>query len=413
MNHTTLIIDNNIEFSKKLKEQLQTVLNSEVDVINDYRELSKDEMNKYQLYIIRFDPKTEQLIKIVSFEDKTILLTIDKDSKESRDKILAFGIADYIVTDTIQSHKQVTCVANRLNRNRTVNVLVVDDSKLVLTHISMLLESQNLNFILASDGQEALDYINDSTSTKIDLIITDYEMPKMNGYELIKNIRERYSIEELPILVLSGTEDTYMITRFLKVGANDYIPKPFINEEFIGRINNTLSLLDMFNKIKNMAMTDYLTGIHNRVYFFEVGAKIFDVSKRLGHPLAIAMIDIDNFKSVNDTYGHEIGDKALIHVANTIKKSLRRSDILVRFGGEEFVIMLPNCKEEMAEKIMSNVCKRVAQAQLNIGDNKSINITVSIGVTPNITSLDEMIEKADSAMYIAKKSGKNKVVKAD
>jgi len=413
MNNTTLIIDNNIDFSQKLKSKLQTELTSEVDVINEYRELTPDESSKYHLYIIRFNPQTEQLIKALSFEDKTVLLTVDKDTKESRDKILSYVIADYIVTDSPQSPKLISSVANRLSRNRKVNVLVVDDSKLILTHISMLLESQNLNFILVGDGQEAWEYINDPKSTKIDLIITDYEMPKMNGYELIKHIREKYSIEELPILVLSGTEDTYMITRFLKAGANDYIPKPFINEEFIGRINNTLSLLDMFNKIKNMAMTDYLTGIHNRVYFFEVGAKIFDVSQRLGHPLAIAMIDIDNFKSVNDTYGHEVGDRALIHVANTITKSLRRSDILVRFGGEEFVIMLPNCKEEMTEKIMNNICKRVAQASLSIGNNKNINLTVSIGVTSNITSLDEMIEKADSSMYIAKKSGKNRVVKAD
>jgi diguanylate cyclase (GGDEF)-like protein len=287
--------------------------------------------------------------------------------------------------------------------------MCVDDSKVVLAQMSILLESQNLNYIQFSDAREALEYLDNPKSKKINLVITDYEMPLMNGYEFVKKIREKHSFEELPLLVVSGSEDTYMISRFLKIGANDYITKPFIKEEFLGRIKNALSLGGMFEKIKNMAMSDHLTGLHNRVYFYDTGTKVFDMTKRASNPVAISMIDIDNFKIINDTYGHEIGDRALIHVAKTIKSSLRNSDILVRFGGEEFVVLLPNCEHEQAVKVMEKVCANVANTSLKIEDDRELHITVSIGVSPMKESIDSMVEEADKFMYIAKKSGKNRV----
>jgi len=273
----------------------------------------------------------------------------------------------------------------------------------------MLLDSQNINHIQCHDGAEAWKYLQDPTSKKIDLVVSDYEMPQMNGYDLVKKIRSKYSFDELPVLILSGTENTYMICRFLKAGANDYIPKPFINEEFIGRVSNALTVVDMFNEIKNMAMTDQLTGLHNRMYFYDAGVKIYEGAKRANNPIAIAMIDIDNFKSINDTYGHEVGDQALKHVSKTIKKSLRRSDVFVRFGGEEFVILLPNTPHDQAMKVTKKVCSLVEKEHLTLDDGTTLTITISIGVTSEVVDIDKMLEKADHYMYTAKQNGKNRV----
>ncbi len=404
----TLVIDADTDFTDVLKESIIKQINTQTTIVNDL-DSDIEEFYSYNLYIIRLHEKTEERIKQLAHEDKFIIIITDEDNKEVRKKILSFHVSDYVVTNSVASAKFVAKVAKRLQDNAKKTVLVVDDSKVVLTQISMLLEAQNINYILCHDGQEAWELLNAKNSKKIDLVVTDYEMPIMDGYNLVKKVRTLYSFEELPMLVLSGTEDTYMISRFLKVGANDYITKPFINEEFIGRVNNTLLVVNMFNEIKNMAMTDHLTGLHNRVYFYETATKVLNIANRAKHPSAVAMIDIDNFKSVNDTYGHEVGDQALIHVGNIMQKALRRSDILVRFGGEEFVILLPNCPHDQAMKIMQKLCSFVAKSELNIGHDTVLKITVSVGVTSKILDADAMIEQADKYMYTAKQNGKNQV----
>ncbi|MDF1883534.1 diguanylate cyclase [Sulfurimonas sp. SAG-AH-194-C21] len=407
-----LIIDNDVLFNRKIQEKLQNSLHFSVTAIEDL-DTNIEALFDYELYIIRLDDKTDDIIKELTDKDKFVILITQHDNKDIREKILSYHVSDYVVTNSSASVGFVYKIVQRLESNTRKTILTVDDSKLVLTQMAILLSSQNIHYVQCSDGAEAWEYLQNTNSKKIDLVITDYEMPNMNGYELVKNIRTTFSFEELPVLVVSGSEDTYMISRFLKVGANDYITKPFINEEFMGRITNALLIVEMFDKIKSMAMTDHLTGIHNRVYFYEAGIKILENANRAKQESAIAMIDIDNFKSVNDTYGHEAGDRALIHVANTIKKALRRSDVLVRFGGEEFVILLPNCPHKQAMKVMQKVCDYVAKSPCNIGDNTEITVTISIGVTSKIVAVDQMLETADKYMYEAKQSGKNRVVSQD
>lgn len=407
-----LIVDNDIEFNKNLHDKLEVSLQANVTCVKDL-DANIENLFEYELYVIRLDDKTDDIIKELSDRDKFVILVTPHDNKEIREKILFYHVSDYVVTNSPASVKFVAKIIERLQSNAQKTILTVDDSKLILTQMAILLNSQNIHYEQCFNGQEAWEYLQNTNSKKIDLVITDYEMPRMNGYELVKNIRTQYSLEELPVLVVSGSKDTFMISRFLKVGANDYINKPFINEEFMGRITNALLIVDMFEKIKSMAMTDHLTGIHNRVYFYEAGVKILQNAQRADQESAIAMIDIDNFKSVNDTYGHEAGDQALIHVAHTMKKALRRSDVLVRFGGEEFVILLPNCPHTQAMKVMQKVCDFVAKLPCKISRNLTLTLTVSIGVTSKKADIDQMLETADKYMYEAKKNGKNRVVSQD
>jgi len=408
-----LIIDDNIAFTNALVASLKSNLDVSIDTVDDYTDIDLDTILKYDLYIIHLTDITKESISYLSNLDKLIIVLAEQDTQETRKEILSLNVTDYVIINTTSSHKIVSLIVKRLANNANKTILIVDDSKLSLMQISMILEMQNLNYIECANGQEAWEYLQKTNSEKIDLVVTDYEMPFMNGYELVQNIRTQYHLEELPVLVISATEDSFMIPKFLKAGANDYINKPFIYEEFIARITNALSLVDMFKKIKNMAMTDYLTGINNRVYFYEAGANTLEISRRAQQPVAIAMLDIDNFKKINDTYGHEVGDKALIHITNVVKQALRRSDIFVRFGGEEFVILLPNCSHEQAVLVMQKVCKLVAKSTLYIDEGIKLNITISIGVTSQIDTIDNMVELADKYMYHAKNNGKNQVYSQD
>jgi len=403
-----LIIDNDTTFAKTLQNSLETYTSTLSEIESDLS-VSYESINHYDLYIIRLDEKSDATIEKLSDDDKFVIILTDQDTKEIREKILSHHVTDYVITNTLMAKDFVTKIVQRVIRNAEKNILIVDDSKVILTQISMLLEMQNISHIQCLDGKDALEYLNDPASKKIDLVVTDYEMPLLNGYELVKQIRDKYALEELPVLVLSGSEDTYMISRFLKAGANDFITKPFLNEEFLSRINNAISVGDMFEKIKNMAMTDHLTGLHNRAYFYDTGVKVIEIEKRANKPLALAMLDIDNFKNINDTHGHELGDRALIHISQIILKTLRASDVFVRFGGEEFVVLLPNCTHINAIKTMQKVCKNVAEATLKVDEKKSINITLSIGVNSKLDAVDKMLERADKFMYTAKESGKNRV----
>ena len=404
----TLIIDNDILFAEAVEIGLKKKINTDINVVYDLKEVVQD-VFEYDFYAVRFDKDTEALISELSEKDKFVVLITTEDTNDMRNKILSYSITDYVISSGVHAAPFIAKTALRLLENSKRNILLVDDSKVILRQTSLLLATQNLHTVQCTSAKEALAYINNQESQKIDLIITDYEMPIMNGYYFIKEVREKLSFEELPVLVLSGTQDKYMISRFLKIGVNDFVSKPFINEEYLGRVANTLLLSDMFKKVRSMAMTDQLTGANNRTYFNETGVKLLDIAKRSGKPISLAMIDIDNFKRVNDSYGHDVGDQALIHVANICQNNIRASDIFVRFGGEEFIVLLPNCSAEDATQTMEKVRKAIAEFSLRAMKDIDLSITVSIGVTSESDTIDNMLKKADAFMYEAKQTGKNKV----
>jgi len=402
-----LIIDDDCSYPNTLKSKLEENLNVNCKIAD--KNINIKDIDNYAIYFIRLNNKNKDIIDNLIDNDKIVILLTVSDDLDTRKTIQSSGASDYILTHKTSTGDVALTIATRLINNIDLTVMIVDDSALILNSLAIILETQNLNYIKCKNGQEAWDYINDPTNKKIDLIITDYEMPIIDGYELIKLVRTKYPLEELPILVLSGTEDTAIIARFLKNGANDYIPKPFINEEFIARISNSLNILDMFKKIRNMAMTDHLTGLHNRAYFYQAGEQLLAIEKRSSTPLSICMIDIDNFKSINDTYGHDTGDRALKYIANALKNHIRESDIVIRFGGEEFIILLPNCIAKEAYKVIDNLTKTLSDSIFYLNDGGELRITISSGVTSEIGSLDSMVMKADKYMYIAKQSGKNRV----
>jgi diguanylate cyclase (GGDEF)-like protein len=242
------------------------------------------------------------------------------------------------------------------------------------------------------------------------MVITDYNMPEMDGFELTVKLRQKFGKDRLSIIGISGAEDDYFTAKFIKLGANDFLKKPFGTEEFYCRVTQNLELLGMIQHIKEASNTDYLTKLFNRRYFFDSGTRAFLRAIQDGVPMALAMLDIDFFKRINDTFGHEGGDEALKTVAQLLKDQSRPSDFVARFGGEEFCMLLVGIEPTDAFAKMEHLRKSIGAIRIPF-EEKVIQFTVSMGlVTDKGMSLPKMINLADRRLYLAKSEGRNRLI---
>jgi diguanylate cyclase (GGDEF)-like protein len=243
----------------------------------------------------------------------------------------------------------------------------------------------------------------------VSLVLTDYNMPNMDGFELTKQIRSRYRRDEMSIIGLSDQANSFLSAQFIKYGASDFINKPFLNEEFYCRVSQAIETIEHVNQIKDLSNKDFLTGLYNRRYFFETGSTLFANAQRQHINLSIALLDIDFFKKINDTYGHDAGDVVLQHLSAIMQKRFRKTDIVARLGGEEFCILLVNDHCEESFTIFDNLRKTIAESEAVV-NGIHIRFTVSIGVCTRLAnSLEEMIKQADLLLYQAKEGGRNRV----
>ena len=257
-----------------------------------------------------------------------------------RESVLSKNVVDYILKEGPQSLDYLIDVIRRIDKNRNTKVLIVDDSGVSRKMIRKLLEIQRFIVLEAPNGKKALDILERHSDIK--LVITDYNMPVMDGFELTSEIRKKYLTDTLGVIGISAHGNSVLSAGFLKKGANDFVIKPFGNEEFFWRIHQVIEMLEHIGSLKKAAMYDYLTGLYNRRYFFELGGTLFRNAQRDNIDFAIAMVDIDNFKNINDQYGHECGDRVLKHISGIIQNHFRSSDVVSRFGGEEFCILATN-----------------------------------------------------------------------
>jgi diguanylate cyclase (GGDEF)-like protein len=233
-------------------------------------------------------------------------------------------------------------------------------------------------------------------------------MPHVNGLELVIALRKMHKKDSFPVIGLSSDDDSSV--EFLKYGVNDFIRKPFFHEELSSRVNNSLDALENIQKLHSIANTDFLTQVSNRKHFYIEMSKYYQISQKKRKPFALAMLDIDHFKNINDTYGHDIGDKVIKILAKTIKDNIKGRDIVARFGGEEFCIVLKDIDNAPAVNFFDSLRKKISLLSINIDEQTKISFTVSIGIATTCNgSLEEMINKSDKHLYKAKKLGRNKV----
>ena len=326
---------------------------------------------------------------------------------ETRQKILSQPVIDYIPKENSQAFLYLKRVLHWQQTNSENSILVVDDSLSARNHIVELLKRRKFTVYTANNGIQALEQLFEHKDIK--MVITDLEMPEMDGIELTNEIRKKYTREQLAVIGISGASNGIHSARFIKNGADDFLRKPFCPEEFYCRITQNIDSLNNFAKIQHAANTDYLTDLANRRAFFRnAESRIAEYVKRKV-PYALAMIDIDHFKQVNDTYGHEAGDQVLKVIALYMRKSFG-GGLTARLGGEEFSILLHGLDSDQIYNKIDDFRREIAIASIPAGEHH-ISTSVSIGVVFESTEiLADQINLADSALYFAKENGRNQIV---
>ena len=337
----------------------------------------------------------------------TIVLTAN--SNENLKSILIKNkILDYIIKGGKRGIDHAVDSAVRLLKNQGKYILVVDDSPVQLAQAAQVLERMKFNVVTATNGLEAYGILSNG-NIKFSVVLTDFNMPKMDGMDLTLKIREEFDKDELGVIVLSANDTPDLSSQFISVGANDFLNKPYSEIELITRMNSNLELLDLFEKTRDMANKDFMTGAYNRRYFFEAGEAIFEKAQRGNRDIAVAMFDIDKFKNINDTYGHDVGDAAIKEVSNILSEHLRNSDLMARFGGEEFCVLLENISLSDVGMLFEKIRIVFERNVIKINDLE-IQFTTSIGICYGMEKdLETMIKKSDDGLYFYKNNGRNQI----
>jgi len=303
-------------------------------------------------------------------------------------------------------------------------LLLVEDSEAQGAHIRATLQRQGYEVLWAQSGIEGLKL---ARAEKPDLIVLDVVMQDMDGLAVCRWLKMSAESRDIPIIMLTVRGELQERVEGLNIGADDYLPKPFADEELDARIFAALrvkvaerelkkrntELQSMLHHVEALAITDPLTGLFNRRRFDDVLKREFAITKRYNTPLSCLMVDVDHFKRVNDLYGHDAGDRVLCGVASRLSQRLREVDTAARFGGEEFAILLPQTPKQGAMIVAERIAAVVRREHFEFVDG-SASITVSVGVAESRdiggNAPESLVKAADSALYLAKSRGRDQVV---
>jgi two-component system, cell cycle response regulator len=306
-------------------------------------------------------------------------------------------------------------------------ILIVDDHEDNVEVIRARLEARGYRIESAADGEEALERVCQSPP---DLILLDVMMPRIDGMEVARRIKADDSLPFIPIIMQTALDTVQHKVEGLDAGADDYVTKPINFAELEARVKSMLrikmlqveltraneNLARVNEELRRVAVTDALTGLHNRRNVEELLHEMFEHSVRLHEPLACAMFDIDHFKWVNDTHGHQAGDAVLQQLAGILKASAREIDKVGRYGGEEFIILLPGTVLDAAVTFAERTRQQVESHTFTF-EGGSLRRTISCGVAafphPRIEHREALVKAADDALYVAKELGRNRVVRFD
>ena len=312
-------------------------------------------------------------------------------------------------------------------------ILIVDDDPIMVRLLEKHLTSAGYPSLKAANGTEALRLI---MAEGPHLVITDWEMPQMNGIELCRAIRSADGVGLTYIIILTSHSDKKRVVEAFEAGADDYVSKPFDRGELLARVKAGIRVVEaeadlarqnleihkinaqlaMLNtKLEEIATTDELTGLANRRQAMKLLAEHWETTLRHQQPICCIMIDLDYFKRINDTYGHDAGDIVLRDIGKVLNRYTRLGDMACRLGGEEFLIICPHSDIEGGRMLAERLRKKVESTSITIG-GEELNITISLGVAERndfIKSTDDLLKSADYALYRAKHEGRNRVCASD
>ena len=347
-----------------------------------------------------------------------LLLLTSSDDRGLLPESLAAGVTE--VFSKVDLELVANYVEHRLQREAallqlTGRALLVEDSHSVAHFMTRVLEDQGLEVDVFTSADAALTALEerDYEVALVDVLLEGH----MTGLTLVRSVRNGDGRNaDVPILAVSGLEDAARRIELLRAGANDFLSKPMLAEELAVRVRNIVQIRRLLDhtagqrdRLRRLALTDQLTGVYNRHYLAQIAKRRIAEAERLGVPLTLLVIDIDHFKRVNDTHGHETGDVVLAETAAVIRAACRQGDIIARTGGEEFVLLLINMERDAAAAFSERLRTRIEEAR-----PADIPITVSIGVTDTSANsahtFKSLFRAADEALYEAKGAGRNRVV---
>lgn len=298
---------------------------------------------------------------------------------------------------------------NEQKDSSPLTVMVIEDHPDQRDLLAIVLQREGYRVITAVNGLEALEKLE---TENVQIALSDIMMPKMDGFELIKRIRGNPALKSIYLILITARIQEGDRVRGLDLGADDYITKPFSFSELLARIRVGSRVVQYQQHLEYQSQVDALTGLFNRRAFERKIQEEFERSKRYHNPLSVLILDIDNFKVINDTYGHHGGDAALVKISETFREKTRQSDFAARYGGEEFVLILPETDQDSALQVASKVHESVRVSTFGT-TVRPFALTVSIGVSSTSAKFyadwRELIDDADKALYSAKNSGKDRV----
>lgn len=290
-------------------------------------------------------------------------------------------------------------------------VLAVDDSPEVLALLRARLKPEAIELVTAGSYAEGLAL---ALELRPDLVLLDVEMPEHSGFDLCRRLKEEPSTANIPVIFLTGSSDIETKVHGFDLGASDYVTKPFHPAELRARVRAALRMKRAQDLLTLRAQIDALTGLHNRAYLDDLLEASIQRATYAGRPLSLVMLDLDHFKSLNDSYGHPFGDLVLQRVGDLLSRSTRPGDTACRYGGEEMTIVLADTDLVSARAVAERI--RVALEEIELAPRgKRVSITASFGIAEALATVTPgedlrasvLIAAADAALYVAKSDGRN------
>jgi len=288
-------------------------------------------------------------------------------------------------------------------------LLLIDDSRDIHMLLRQRLRSESIEVVGAENGVDGLRL---AAAIRPSVILLDLSMPVMDGFETLRRLKDDPATSQIPVIVLSGRDDAEDKVQGFDLGAIDYICKPFDMTELRARVRSAMRMSELMWMLAQRAQIDGLTGLWNRAYFDERLSSEIDTARRSGAKLALAICDLDHFKSLNDTHGHPAGDAVLEGFSGLLVDSLRKGDVACRYGGEEFAVILRNTDAVTAAGVLDRIRRKLSRTVWPKHPERAV--TASFGVCDNASVSSEetaaWIDSADKALYQAKSLGRNRVV---
>ena len=408
-----MLVEDSAAMALMLKSRIEAETTSEVRWCKTYAEASQALIDERPVLAVTGmnlpDAPDGEIIDLLEEESIPTILFTATLNRKVRERASAPHIVDYFIKDAQDTTDHIIRTIQRVTNAAVASILIVDDSESARLTLAEILSLQNYRIHHAACGTDALAMLEKHED--IQLVVTDFHMPDMDGQELTRRIRSAYAPDQMRIIGISASADPYLSAALLKAGASDFVYKPYITEEVKCRIASNIDTLAQMRRLKYLAERDFLTGMFNRRAFFEQAqAQLKRLYKR-GASASLAILDVDHFKKVNDSYGHDIGDQVLQTISKVLHNVLARNKCLsARLGGEEFVILLTDMTPDDAVELCENVRRAIAEAVVvHNGTRLQVTASVGVAVVQPSEALNNNLNAADQMLYMAKEQGRDRV----